>query len=374
MATIRPAWTATKTRRSRCRAGSDRSAVPRRDLDGDGPVSAGTSCAGSRRRSCTARPGHVTEHLLDVHPAALEGGLPTVATRLLCLHMRITLPDTPGVSTSPSDRVGSGDGPAVPDRSQSRYGTAVQVAPGIRRVVARNPSKYTPVGDRHLPGRHGRAGGHRPRFPTDAAHVGGGSRRGGATPADPSARHPHARRPLPRRKRCGRDRCPDLRVRPAPPGADDESEEHGDTTFVPDVAVRDGDVVEAPGSVFECLHTPRPHLQPRLLLRADPRRPVPGDPRHGWSTPISPPDGRIATTWPTSRRLLDRTEGRLLPDHGPPIETPPVRRRPARAPAGAGGARFARTGSRWSRHGGETSSRCSTRTSRRSCTVRRAAP
>jgi len=44
-------------------------------------------------------------------------------------------------------------------------------------------------------------------------------------------------------------------------------EEGGDTAFVPDVVLRDGDVVEGPGFRIEGIHTPRPSLN-HMCLRA----------------------------------------------------------------------------------------------------------
>jgi glyoxylase-like metal-dependent hydrolase (beta-lactamase superfamily II) len=100
-------------------------------------------------------------------------------------------------------------------------------------------------------------------------------------------------------------------------------EEHGDLDFVPDVAVRHGDVIEAPSFRFECLHTPG-HISNHVCYAERTRGLLfTGDHVMGWSTTvITPPDGRIADYLASLRLLLDREESTYLPTHGPLIEEP----------------------------------------------------
>jgi glyoxylase-like metal-dependent hydrolase (beta-lactamase superfamily II) len=110
---------------------------------------------------------------------------------------------------------------------------------------------------------------------------------------------------------------------PHPAGADDESEEHGDLAFVPDVAVVDGDVIRGAGFEFECLHTPG-HISNHVCYSERTRDVLfTGDHVMGWSTTvISPPDGRIRDYLANLERLLDRDERVHYPTHGPPIPDP----------------------------------------------------
>lgn len=204
-----------------------------------------------------------------------------------------------------------------------RYGTAVQVAPGIRRVVARNPSKYTRWGTgTYLVGTEEVAvvdpG------PDDAAHVEAVlAAVGDATVTHLLVTHTHADHSPAAAALQVVTGAPTYGFGPHPAGADDESEEHGDTAFVPDVAVRDGDVVEGTGFRFECLHTPG-HISNHVCYSERTRGVLfPGDHVMGWSTTvISPPDGRIRDYLANLERLLGRDEAVYYPTHGPPIEDP----------------------------------------------------
>jgi len=104
-----------------------------------------------------------------------------------------------------------------------------------------------------------------------------------------------------------------------------ESEEHGDTAFVPDVVVGHGDHIGGESFDIECLHTPG-HISNHLCY-ADAARGAlfPGDHVMGWSTSvISPPDGRIADYMRSLDLLLGRDDAVYFPTHGPPIVEPLV--------------------------------------------------
>ena len=202
-------------------------------------------------------------------------------------------------------------------------GHMVQVAPGIRRVVADNPSKYTAWGTgTYLIGEGSVAvidAGPALDSHVDAllAAV------EGETVTHLLVTHTHA------------DHSPAVAALqectgavtygfgPHPSGADDESEEHGDLAFVPDVAVRHGDVVEGDSFRFECLHTPG-HISNHVCYADRTRRVLfPGDHVMGWSTTVvSPPDGRMADYIDSLRMLLDRDDLTYFPTHGPPIDDP----------------------------------------------------
>lgn len=103
----------------------------------------------------------------------------------------------------------------------------------------------------------------------------------------------------------------------------DLTEEHGDLDFVPDVAVRHGDVLALLGGTFHCLHTPG-HISNHVCYSwREGDALFSGDHVMGWSTSvISPPEGRVADYFASLRLLLDRDEHVYYPTHGPPITDP----------------------------------------------------
>lgn len=90
-------------------------------------------------------------------------------------------------------------------------------------------------------------------------------------------------------------------------------------SFVPDVALRDGDLAFG----WTALHTPG-HAPDHLCFAA-PDGGVLASADHvmGWSsTVVIPPDGRMAEYFSSLERLLAREDRLYLPGHGPPIEAP----------------------------------------------------
>lgn len=206
---------------------------------------------------------------------------------------------------------------------EPEYGRVVRVAPGIRRVVADNPSKYTAWGTgTYLVGE------------ASVAIVDAGPALDGHVDALLAAvqgqtvthllvTHTHADHSPAVAAVQERTGAVTYGFGPHPSGADDESEEHGDLAFVPDVAVRHGDVIEGEGFRFECLHTPG-HISNHVCYAERTRRALfPGDHVMGWSTTVvSPPDGRMGEYVDSLRMLLGRDDRVHYPTHGPPIDDP----------------------------------------------------
>ncbi len=209
-----------------------------------------------------------------------------------------------------------------------RYGEAVEVRPGIRRVVAENPNKFTAWGTgTYLVGEGDVAvvdAG--PASEEHAAAVLRAVEDAGGRVTHLLVTHTHADHSPATALLRERTGATTYGFGPHPVAADADAapaEEHGDLDFVPDVAVRHGDVVEGPTFRFECLHTPG-HISNHVCY-SERRRNVlfPGDHVMGWSTSvISPPDGRIADYLASLRLLLDRDETTYLPTHGPQIDDP----------------------------------------------------
>jgi glyoxylase-like metal-dependent hydrolase (beta-lactamase superfamily II) len=100
-------------------------------------------------------------------------------------------------------------------------------------------------------------------------------------------------------------------------------EEGGDLDFVPDIVLRDGDVLTGRGWTFEAMHTPG-HTSNHLCFGLKEEAAFfPGDHVMGWSTTvIAPPDGDMSAYFASLRKLLNRADARYYPTHGAPIERP----------------------------------------------------
>lgn len=310
-----------------------------------------TACRGGNRRlrlgpPRRTRPACSTLGVLDAHL-----GLPDAATPEEGQEGR-----SPLGGLSPIELLGD---------FEPEYGRAVRVAPGLRRVVAQNPSKFTawgtgtyligdgrvaivdpgPALDEHVDALLRAVEGetvthvlithtHADHSPATAAIV-------AATGATTYGFGPHPTDEAPGANAAGAGPAGVRSAEPAgtddgtaegaegavQPAADAEQsptvEEHGDLTFVPDVVVRHGDVLQTDAGAIECLHTPG-HISNHICYSwAEGAALFSGDHVMGWSTSvISPPDGRITDYLDSLRLLLGRDEAVYYPTHGSPISDP----------------------------------------------------
>lgn len=228
---------------------------------------------------------------------------------------------------------------------EPRYGEAVAVAPLIRRVVARNPSKFTAHGtgtyvvgldrpgapvavidpgpdlaehraalDRAVDGQHVVAvlvthchADHSPLATPFARDHGAPTVGFGPHPRldDPDADDP---------------------VIGDPPDGDEpvRIEESTDFDFDPDRCVVDGEVVAgAAGWTLTAVHTPG-HTSNHLCFALDERRDLfTGDHVMGWSTTvIGPPDGDMRAYLDSLEKLRRRDDAVYWPTHGAPVADP----------------------------------------------------
>ena len=209
------------------------------------------------------------------------------------------------------------------------YGVLETVAPSVRRVVARNPSPFTFHGTGTYVVGHGRVAVIDPGPALDE-HIEALARGlRSETVTHVLVTHTH------------RDHSPGCallrRFTPAStygfgphgsgrPKAGEEAEvveEGADFEFEPDIAVRDGDVIECDGFSFECVYTPG-HTSNHMCYRLREERALfCGDHVMGWSTTIvSPPDGHMGTYIASLERLLDDDDRTYWPTHGAPIRDP----------------------------------------------------
>ena len=239
------------------------------------------------------------------------------------------------------------------DAADFVYGEADEVLPGVTRVVANNPSKFTyhgtgtyVIGDRDVavvdPGPM--LDSHRDAL---AAVLAGRTVRAILVThchADhsPLASWLHAETGAPRYAYGPHGAAtadwdigalPDDFGRPTDqaPDADEvgepKVEESTDTAFAPDVEVRSGDEVFADGSVLiVALHTPG-HTSNHscfAMRSSDGRHTLfTGDHVMGWSTTVvSPPDGDMAAYIDSLRMVAGRRDHVAIPTHGAPIDRP----------------------------------------------------
>ncbi|MDX1431936.1 MAG: MBL fold metallo-hydrolase [Gammaproteobacteria bacterium] len=206
------------------------------------------------------------------------------------------------------------------------YGVLEEVAPGVRRIVARNPSPFTWHGTGTYVLGRGNVAVVDPG-PDLAEHVDALlDALEGETVTHLLVTHTH------------RDHSPACRAVQAATGAPSygfgphgsgrieagvQVEEGADYDFVPDVSVRHGDVVAGDGWSVECVYTPG-HTSNHVCYQLREQRALfCGDHVMGWSTTIiSPPDGDIRTYLDSLSLLLERNDRRYWPTHGAPIDDP----------------------------------------------------
>ena len=205
------------------------------------------------------------------------------------------------------------------------YGRLEPIAPGIRRIVARNPSPFTfrgtgtyvvgegevavidpgPDLEEHiaalLEGLAGEQVTHILITHTHRDHSPAAKAVKSATGARTYGFGPHAGG---RRGEAG-------------------IEEGGDWDFAPDVTVSDGDEIAGRGWRFEAVHTPG-HTSNHLCFALPEQRILfSGDHVMGWSTSvIAPPDGDMSAYMSSLDKLLARPDITYWPTHGPAITEP----------------------------------------------------
>jgi glyoxylase-like metal-dependent hydrolase (beta-lactamase superfamily II) len=211
------------------------------------------------------------------------------------------------------------------------YGEAQQVSPGLRRVIANNPSAYTykgtgtyivgsghvavvdpgPLDDAHLDALLAALDGetvthilvthtHRDHSPLAAALK---ARTGART----YAFGPHG----------------SGRASRAASGGGVRLDAGGDADFVPDVTLAHGDVVEGRDWRLDCVFTPGHTSNHMSFALPHEGALLCGDHVMGWNTSvIAPPDGNMKDYMASLALVLDRKDRVLWPTHGPEIRKP----------------------------------------------------
>lgn len=114
----------------------------------------------------------------------------------------------------------------------------------------------------------------------------------------------------------------------SPPAGDEPStDEHADggvdVDYAPDVELRDGDTISGDGWTLVAVHTPG-HTSNHLCFEwTEANGLFTGDHVMGWSTSvIGPPDGNMTDYLASLHKLLERSDTTYWPTHGNPIVEP----------------------------------------------------
>lgn len=238
---------------------------------------------------------------------------------------------------------------------EPHYGEMLDVSPLLRRIVCRNPSKFTfhgtgtyvighgdvavvdpgPRDDEHVEALLRALDGERVRHilitHTHGDHSPAAAALSDATGAPVLGFGPHPDTAVGE----GDDRDdedesddaePDDSTETREPQIEDDPEfqrKHAaDVEFEPETALAHGDVIDGPGYTVEALHTPG-HISNHLCFALREEHAVlSGDHVMGWSTTIiPPPDGDVGAYLESLRVLLERPhDRRLYPTHGAPVE------------------------------------------------------
>ena len=204
------------------------------------------------------------------------------------------------------------------------YGRTEDVAPGVRRLLADNPSPFTFTGTQTYIVGAGEVAVIDPG-PDLAEHVEAilaatrGERIGAIMCTHTHRDHSPASRPLARATGAPIVGCAPLAIEDAGPRADAAF----DFDYAPDRILADRETVDGDGWCLEAVATPGHTSNHLCFALAGSGVLFTGDHVMGWSTTVvSPPDGDMTAYLASLDRLLARDDRTYLPAHGPAVEKP----------------------------------------------------
>lgn len=116
---------------------------------------------------------------------------------------------------------------------------------------------------------------------------------------------------------------PHRAARPLNLGETNVLDASGDKDFVPDIAVKDGDVVSGTGWTIESVFTPGHTANHMAFALREEETLFSGDHVMAWSTSIvAPPDGAMGDYMASLDKLRGREETLFWPGHGGPVREP----------------------------------------------------
>ena len=208
------------------------------------------------------------------------------------------------------------------------YGEPVELAPGIARVTANNPSPYTFHGTNTYLIGHDTLAVVDPG-PADPAHLAALLAAARGRPISHifvSHRHlDHSSLATDLSRQTGAP----VRAAPSRPrsnvGPDGSSapDAEVDAAFLPDHALDDGEVVQGDGWAVECVLTPGHASDHACFALPGSEILLSADHVMSWSTTVvAPPDGSMSQYMTSLDRLIERGDRLLLPGHGGPVVSP----------------------------------------------------
>lgn len=203
------------------------------------------------------------------------------------------------------------------------YGVAGQVAPGVRRIVANNPSPFTFHGTNTYIVGTGEVAVIDPG-PDDPAQLAAiEAAVAGEKVTHVIVTHTHLDHSPGSRALARAVGAPIVGAMPAPPGDGEPPIEAGDPDFAPDIPLADGDVLAGPDWTLGAVFTPGHMSNHHCFALAQGDILFSGDHVMGWNTTIvSPPDGNMGEYLDSLRVCIARSDALYLPGHGPPIGNP----------------------------------------------------
>ncbi len=209
---------------------------------------------------------------------------------------------------------------------ECEYGVMVQVSPMVRRIVAKNPGPYTFKGTGTYIIGSGKVAVIDPG-PNDKRHVDAlAIALDGEEITHQLITHTHSDHSPAARLVKGRMGAKTYGFGPHGLGKYSKGftvEAGGDMEFIPDVRLKDGEIIKGDNWTINCIHTPG-HTSNHLCFHLIEENVLfPGDHVMGWSTTVvSPPDGNMAEYMDSLRKLSERSEHIYYPTHGAPIGNP----------------------------------------------------
>jgi len=204
--------------------------------------------------------------------------------------------------------------------------TVDEVVPGVRRVMANNPGPFTFKGTMSYIVGRGKVAIIDPG-PDDPVHVAAlldAVRNETVThifvththrdhsPATPTVKHATGATVY--------AEGPHRAARPLHIGEHNPLDSSGDRDFMPDVRLKDGDVVKGDGWTIEAVTTPGHTANHMAYALKEQNLLFAGDHVMGWATSIvAPPDGAMSDYMASLQKLAKRGEELYLPGHGPAI-------------------------------------------------------
>ena len=206
------------------------------------------------------------------------------------------------------------------------YGRIEQIAPGVRRVIANNPSAFTFHGTGTYILGEGKVAVIDPG-PLDPNHIEAilqGVK--GEEVSHVLITHTHMDHSPGYQLMKPECKAVSYGFGPHGSGKLDEGvkiEEGGDMQFVPDERVSHGDIIDGGNWSVECVYTPG-HTSNHVCFQLKEGRILfTGDHVMGWSTSIvSPPDGDMEAYMNSLDLLLERDDRVYWPTHGPAVTEP----------------------------------------------------